>query len=114
MIIIIPNYRAKSRNKTITSHWRNYSNARDEVVGYVKKYSSKIEVIEPAAVTIEAYYRGKIAVDTSNIDDKLFIDALQVIGVLTNDTPLQNPVVIKKAYLATGEDKVIIRVEKCT
>lgn len=112
--ITLPDYRAKSRNKTITSHWRTYQKYRDEASEMVAAYTNykKFRPIEPAQVTISAFYKGKVGVDTSNIDDKLFVDALMHIGLLTNDTAKENPIVIKKAFLSYGENKVEIMVEK--
>lgn len=110
--IVIPDYRAKSRNKTITSHWRTYQKYRDEVSEFMAVYANEIESINPARVTIEAYYKGKRCVDTSNIDDKLFVDGLQNLGILEDDTPYENPEVIKRAYPEAGENKVIIYVHQ--
>lgn len=109
--ITIPNYRAYSRNKTLTAHWTVYRRYRDEVKSLVSYYCKKPFKIEPAEVTIRAFYRGVRSVDTSNIDDKIFIDALMDIGVLTNDTPQENPRVVKEAYINCGFDRVEVIVK---
>ena len=118
MTITLPDYRAQSRNKTAFAHWRSYQKFRNEVCELVAGYTGykKHKAIENAEVTISAYYKGKRSVDTSNIDDKIFVDALMHIGVLKDDDPLNNPRVIKQAFQETGENKVIITVRSlpCT
>lgn len=110
--ITIPDYRTPSRNKTATSHWRTYQKYRNEMADLVTAYASEKYTISPATVTIEAYYKGRRSVDTSNIDDKMIVDALMLNGILKNDTCIENPEVIKKAYALTGEDKLVITVQE--
>lgn len=89
-------------------------NQKNEVTEFIRVYTGykQFEPICPAQVTIKAYFKGLRAVDTSNIDDKLYIDVLQEIGILADDRPQENPRVIKEAYIKTGEDKLVIEVLK--
>lgn len=112
MKITIPNYRAKSRNKTITSHWRVYQKYRDEIAELIFAYSKGRLVIFPARVTMTAYFKGKRAIDTSNLDDKLILDGLMRSGILKNDTCIDNPEVIKRVIAESGKDELEIVVEK--
>jgi Holliday junction resolvase RusA-like endonuclease len=109
--ILIPDYRTKSRNKTITSHWRTYQKYRDEIAQLMMVYCKRKKEVTPAQVEITAYFRDKRTIDTSNIDDKLIIDGLMKLGILPDDTPEHNPVVIKRAVPDTGKDelKIIVR-----
>jgi len=113
MQITIPNYRAKSRNKTITSHWRVYQKYRDEIAELIFAYSKDRSVIFPAKVTITAYFKGKRAIDTSNIDDKLILDGLMAVKILKNDTCIENPEIVKRVISDSGKDELVILVEKC-
>lgn len=111
-IITIPDYRTPSRNKTATKHWTQYKQQRDELAQMIMVYLDGEGVIYPAQVTIEAFYKGKRGVDTSNVDDKIIVDGLMHAGVLDDDTARENPVVIKKVYLESGENTLKITVEK--
>lgn len=113
MIITIPDYRAASRNSTNKKHWTKYYEQKQEVIALVR-YSMKEKpyIISPAIVTIEAYYSGKRHVDTSNLDDKLYVDVLQDIGVLKDDTAFENPRVIKEVYPLSGKDELVISIER--
>ena len=113
MQIIIPNYRAKSRNKTITSHWRVYQKYRDEIAELIFAYSKDRSVIFPAKVTITAYFKGKRAIDTSNLDAKTILDGLMGSGILEDDTCIHNPEVILRVIAESGKDELVILVEKC-
>ena len=108
--ITIPDFRAPSRNKTVTAHWRAYQQQRDDLCGLIRAYVKGAGVICPACVTIEAYYKGKVGVDTSNIDDKIIVDGLMHAGILENDTAKENPEVVKRAYLETGKNELVITV----
>lgn len=114
MKIVIDNYRAKSRNQTITSHWRNYQKHRDELASLMNPYIKREMFKTPVTVTIEVYYKGKRHVDTSNIDDKIIVDGLMKCGVIKNDTAYENPEVIKRCYPESGEDKLVVTVEPKT
>lgn len=111
-IIKIPEYRAKSRNQTVTAHWTKYKKARDEVKQLVSFYCKNRSQIDIARVTITAFFKGKRSIDTSNIDDKIWIDALMDIGILKNDTPIENPEVVKKTFINCGFDAVEIKIEE--
>lgn len=108
--IIIPDFRTPSRNMTATKHWRAYQQQRDDLCGLIRAYMRGEGVIYPACVTIEAYYKGKRGVDTSNLDDKIIVDGLMHAGILENDTAIENPKVIKQVYLETGKDELVITV----
>lgn len=110
MIITIPNYRARSRNKTATSHWTVYMTHRNELAELIMAYSPQKSCLSPAVVVIEAYYEGKRHVDTSNIDDKMIIDGLMRAGILRDDTAYENPKVIKVCYPESGVDKLDIEI----
>lgn len=110
IVITIPNYRAKSRNETNKKHWTKYYQHRKEIAQLISVYAKDKQTISPAHVTIEAYYKGKRAVDTSNCDDKCIIDGLMDAGILEDDTPEHNPIVTKMAFSETGEDKLVITV----
>jgi Holliday junction resolvase RusA-like endonuclease len=109
MRIVIPNYRARSRNKTITSHWRTYQKERDEIASLIRAYASR-KTFSCASVTIEAYYKGKRSIDCSNIDDKLILDGLMHAGILEDDDATHNPEIIKKVYINSGKDELHIEV----
>jgi Holliday junction resolvase RusA-like endonuclease len=85
---------------------------RKEVSSLVFSYAKKRFEINPARVSISAFYKGKRCIDTSNIDDKIFVDALMDVGILKDDTPLENPEVVKRAYSQVGEDYVVITIEE--
>lgn len=107
VFITIPNYRAKSRNQTITAHWRTYQKFRDEIANFMWGYAgSRRALPKNIAVYIRAYYAQNRAIDASNIDDKMFIDALMKIGLLTDDDPEHNPLVIKETKINTKQNKV--------
>lgn len=113
MKIEIPNYRAKSRNQTITAHWRVYQKIRDEVNELmVATIGKRHKPIQPARITISAHYRGKRAIDTSNLDAKLWVDSIMHCGLLEDDTPDKNPEVILRSFQECGFDKVVIEIEK--
>ena len=97
---------------TSRKHWTKYHAMKQEIFSLMMYGASNIEKIEPAEITIKAYYKGKRAVDTSNIDDKIIVDAIMHMGIISDDTPDKNPVVIKKAYRETGEDKLVVEVKK--
>lgn len=111
MTITIPDYRTPSRNKTITSHWRTYQKYRDEMSDLIQAYATDRHEICPATVTIEAYYKGKRSVDTSNIDDKMIVDALMHVGILKDDTAYENPKVVKRVYPESKKNELVITVE---
>lgn len=112
MIITIPYYRAASRNSTNKKHWTKYYAQKQEVISLVRySMTEKPYIISPAIVTIEAYYSGKRHVDTSNLDDKLYVDVLQEIGVLKDDTAYENPRVIKQVFPESKKDELVILVE---
>ena len=112
MKILIPNYRARSRNKTITSHWRNYQLHRDEAAALIMTYAKDRRPVFPARVTITGFFKGKRGIDTSNLDDKLIVDGLMRAGILENDTADHNPEVVKRIVLDSGKDELLIEVEK--
>lgn len=112
MIIEIPDYKVHSRNKTTTQHWRVYQNYRDSLKLLIMGYSKRVRFKKPVRVTIEAYFKGKRHIDTSNIDDKIIIDGLMDAKVIEDDTAYHNPEVVKRCYPKSGEDKLIIKVEK--
>lgn len=112
MKIIIPNYRAQSRNKTNKKHWTVYVKERREVAAFIMAYCTDRKPISPASVRIDAYYKAGRAVDTSNLDDKIIVDALMDIGILPDDTCVENPEVIKHCFKNTGEDKLVITITK--
>lgn len=111
MKIVIPNYRAPSRNKTITSHWRNYQRYRNEISEFVCCYLPEKKIITPARVIIEAHYKNR-SIDVSNIDDKLVIDGLMAAGVLPDDNFKHNPEVIKRVFNKSEDNKLVITVTK--
>lgn len=111
MKITIPNYRARSRNKTATAHWRVYQLHRNEIAELIGTYTPSRECISPAVVTIEAFYMQR-PVDTTNVDDKIVVDGLMRAGILIDDKPQENPIVIKKCFVDAEEDKLVITVEK--
>lgn len=110
--IVIPDYRAKSRNKTITSHWRTYQKYRDEIAEFMLAYAKRDELYEMdnATVEIEAFFKGKRTIDVSNLDDKLIVDGLQKLGVLPDDTPEFNKTVVKTVVPESGKDELVIMV----
>lgn len=110
MIITIPDYRTPSRNKTITSHWRTYQKYRDEMATLISAYATDHSEVCPAEVIIEAYYKGRRSVDTSNIDDKMIVDALMKVGILKDDTAYENPTVIKRVFPDSKKDELVILV----
>ncbi|MFO8068448.1 MAG: hypothetical protein R6U02_00390 [Alkalibacterium sp.] len=112
--IVIPDYRAKSRNKTAYRHWRTYQKYRDEIAELIMFYAKDKTEIDPARVTLEAYFKGRRVIDTSNLDDKLAVDGLMKAGILKDDTPFENPEIIKRVYPETGENKLVIMVEQCS
>lgn len=116
MQIIIPNYRTKSRNQTTRKHWIHYRQQLAEMTALVR-FSASLEdrtrtpkYISPARVIIEAKFKGARGVDTSNIDDKIIIDALMEAGFLLDDDPSRNPEVVKRSQINTGVDELIISV----
>lgn len=111
MTIVIPNYRTKGRNSTATKHWRVYQEHRDIIAGLIRKYCTDKSVIPCAQVTIVAYFKGKRALDTSNIDDKFVLDGLMHAGVLEDDAPAFNPEVVKRSVPNSGKDELHIIVE---
>jgi len=112
LIIVIPNYRTPSRNKTVTSHWRNYMRYRDELAELITAYCQDRRLFKCAKVTIAAYYTGKRRRDVSNIDDKMVLDALMKIGVLEDDDTKHNPQITKIAYIDCLTDELHIIVEE--
>lgn len=78
------------------------------MLSLVRAYAGTIELVSPAVVVIEAYYKGKRGVDTSNIDDKHIVDALMGVGILKDDDPTENPEVIKRSYVESGVDRLDI------
>ena len=111
-VITIPDYRAKSRNRTVTAHWRTYQKYRDEIADLIQAYAKNREDISFATVIIEAYYKGKRSIDTSNLDDKMIVDGLMKVGILKNDTALEDPEVIKRVYPSSGHDSLVISIIK--
>lgn len=111
MEIKIPNYRALSRNMTNKKHWSHYVKQLKEVTELVSAYNHRKNIFtKPVVVEIEAYYKGKRHVDTSNLDDKIIVDSLMKVGLLKDDTAYDNPVVTKKVYPESGEDKLVITI----
>lgn len=116
MKITIPNYRAEGRNSTTKKHYRYYMQARDEVYELMRAYVSQDDLrqlakrgngdIWPARVTITAYYKGKRHVDTSNLDDKIFVDGLMHVGIIKDDDAYHNPEVTKRVIPEAGKDEV--------
>lgn len=111
MKIIIPNYRAQSRNGTITSHWRVYERERDAIALLIRYHATDRTQLLAANVTINAYFKGKRAIDTSNIDDKFILDGLMKAGILPDDSPSFNPMVIKRSIANSGKDELEIILE---
>lgn len=87
-------------------------NQKKEVAQLVGAYTNykRFYPISPARVTITAYFKGLKSIDTSNIDDKLYIDVLQEVGLLKDDNPAENPEVVKRAFVSCGFDRVEIEV----
>lgn len=114
MTITIHNYRAPSRNKTAFRHWRTYKGARDEMAALLAAETGykKFEPLHKVKVIIEAWYKGKRCVDTSNLDDKIIIDGLMHIGLLEDDNPKENPIVEKIVFSETGADLLKITVRE--
>jgi Holliday junction resolvase RusA-like endonuclease len=108
--ILIPNYKTMSRNKTITSHWRTYQKYRNEIAQLIRVYTPRFEPMTNTTIEIIAYFKGKRAIDTSNIDDKIIIDGLMKVGIIKDDTPEYNHTVIKICEPLTGKDELLIRV----
>lgn len=75
-------------------------------------YCDQRHVIYPAQITIQAFYKGKRGVDTSNLDDKIIVDAVMNIGIIEDDTARENPRVIKEVFLEAEENKLVITIEK--
>lgn len=111
MTITIPNYRAKSRNGTITSHWRVYQRERDSIAALIRYYCKDRSKMAGANITIHAYFKGKRAIDTSNIDDKFILDGIMHAGILEDDSPEFNPVITKRSIPSSGKDELEIILE---
>ena len=76
----------------------------------IQAYATKRLQVSPAEVTIEAYYKGRRSVDTSNIDDKMIVDALMKVGILKDDTAYENPTVTKRVFPESKKDELVILV----
>lgn len=111
MKLTIPQYRAMSRNMTNKRHWTHYVRQLKEVTELVSAYNHRANVFtKPVVIEIEAYYKGKRHVDTSNLDDKIIVDAIMKVGLIKDDTAYENPRVIKSVYPESGEDKLVITI----
>lgn len=110
--ITIPNFKTPSRNKTATAHWTKYYRQKEEIAVFITSYAPRKKIISPSKVTIKAYFKGKRSIDTSNIDDKVIIDGLMRAGFLKDDCIEENPIVIKMAFNNSGEEKLVIEIEK--
>lgn len=112
MNILIPKYHAQSRNHTNKGHWTAYVQSKDEVVELIRAYCPHPAMFTvPVKVTIIARFKAKVHIDASNIDDKIYIDALRYAGVIKDDNFYHNPVVQKEVRIDTGSDQVEIIVE---
>lgn len=108
MRILIPNYRAKSRNGTITSHWRVYQRERDEIALLIRYHAKDRTQLPAADIVINAYFKGKRAIDSTNIDDKFIVDGIMKAGILSDDDPDHNPLVLKHSIPSSGKDELEI------
>lgn len=77
----------------------------------IRAYCKDRTTIARARVSIYAYYKGKRAVDTSNLDDKFILDGLMGAGVLEDDDPAHNPEVFKTSIASSGKDELVIVVD---
>lgn len=111
MRILIPNYRARSRNGTITSHWRIYQRERDNMAILIRYHATDRIMIQAANVIINAYFKANRCIDTSNIDDKFILDGLMKAGILQDDSPKFNPTVTKSSIPNSGKDELEIIIE---
>lgn len=106
MRIVIPNYRARSRNHTTRKHWTVYRDHLDEATEFVRTYAPSRSVLSPARVVITAVFKSR-PIDTSNIDDKIIVDALMKVGILKDDKPSENPEVVKRSMLGESDHLII-------
>lgn len=113
MNFCIPNYRARSRNDTTRGHWTKYKVAKDEVIQLVRGYRPAGFVMyeKPVKVTIIARFAGRSHIDASNIDDKIYVDALRYAKLIPDDNFDWNPIVTKEVMIKTGTDQVEIVIE---
>lgn len=113
MKITIPDYIVHSRNKTATTYWRVYQAEKHTTAALVRSYMKRCKTfVKPVQITITAYFKGIKSVDVSNIDDKIYVDAIMNAGIIIDDKVSCNPVVIKKGILNAGEDKVEIEINE--
>lgn len=113
VILRIPDHRALSRNQIDRMHWSQYRLAKQDHVILVKSATQKRTPFKnPVSITIEAYYKGKVHVDTSNIDDKFWVDALMHVDILSDDNAICNPEVIKRSHYEAGKDEVVIKIRQ--
>ena len=114
MKITIPNYHCASRNQTNKGHWTKYVSAKDEVTSLISLYGRIKKTIDvPVLVVITAYFKKERHIDSTNIDDKIYVDALRYAGILKDDNYYYNPVVAKRVLINQGEDKVEIEIIEC-
>lgn len=87
--------------------------SKHEVADLVRAYAVRVTTFtKPVKITITAYFKGKRHIDTSNIDDKTYVDALIHAKVIEDDNAYHNPVVIKEVCTDMTEDKLLIRIEE--
>ena len=113
MKITIPDYLVHSRNKTATAHWRRYQEEKHDVADLVRCYAGRVKLFEkPVVITITAFFKGAKNVDPSNIDDKVYVDAVMRAGIIVDDNTNCNPTVIKHGVLNAEENRVEIEINE--
>jgi hypothetical protein len=65
----------------------------------------------PVKVTIKASFKTRSHIDASNIDDKIYVDALRYAKIIPDDNWDWNPIVCKEVCINTGRDQVEIMVD---
>ena len=115
-VLTIPVHRSRSRNHTATKHWTKYYEMKTEIEMLIRSVRPRHFVIfeRPVHITMIASFEKRSHIDASNIDDKIYVDAMRYAKVIKDDNFDYNPIVTKEVRINTGEDKVEIIIEELT